>query len=255
MKLIYIALTISFALLLGSCDSNTTNSNPTKEKVTLNVTMNHTFGNDSIDPEVSIHTNSSGNQIKFSKLHYLMTDFVLVNSEGEEIALNSAAAYINMAEGRLEFALPNVPEDDYSELRFLLGVDSMTNHQNPNLFAASSPLNPIINNLYWDWMKGFIFCSVEGYHYKDGQMKGAFAYHIGLDENLMNISIKNNFKVKKGTPLELNFDLASYFESPYLINITENAPITHSDKAADFGLSSKLSKNLLNAFRIKGTNK
>ena len=93
---------------------------------------------------------------------------------------------------------------------------------------------------------------VEGYHFKDGQMKGAFAYHIGVDENLMKINIKNKFKVKKGTPLELNFDLATYFESPNVINLTENAPITHSDKAADFGLSSKLSENLLNAFAIKG---
>ncbi|MFA7326742.1 MAG: MbnP family protein [Candidatus Kapaibacterium sp.] len=74
----------------------------------------------------------------------------LVNSSGEEIVLDSSAAYINMADGRVSFDLPNIPEDDYTELRFLLGVDSTINHQNPNLFAASSPLNPIINNLYWD---------------------------------------------------------------------------------------------------------
>lgn len=246
------AFVISFALLLVSCDNNTTSSEPTKENVTLSVTMDHSFGQEMVDPEVSMHTNSSGNEIRFSKLHYLMTNFVLVNSSGEEIVLDSSAAYINMADGRVSFDLPNIQVDDYTELRFLLGVDSTTNHQNPNLFAASSPLNPIINNLYWDWLNGFIFCSVEGYHYKDGQMKGAFAYHIGLDENLMKIKIKNNFKVKKGTPLELNFDLAAYFESPNVINITENAPITHSDKAADFGLSSKLSENLLNAFSIKG---
>jgi hypothetical protein len=246
------AMVISFALLLVSCESNTTSSEPTNEKVTLSVTINHSFGQETVDPEVSMHTNSSGNEIKFSKLHYLLTNFVLVNSNGKEIIMDSSAAYINLADGRVTFELPDIPEDEYTELRFLLGVDSSTNHQNPNLFAASSPLNPIINNLYWDWMDGFIFCSVEGYHFKDGQMKGAFAYHIGLDENLMKINIKNKFKVKKGTPLELNFDLATYFESPNVINITENAPITHSDKAADFGLSSKLSENLLNAFAIKG---
>lgn len=251
MKIIYFAIAISLTLLLASCDNNSTNSEPIKEKVTLSVTMNHTFGQEIVDPEVSIHTNSSGNQIKFSKLHYLMTNFVLVNSSGEEIVLDSSAAYINMADGRVDFDLQNVPEDDYTEIRFLLGVDSATNHQNPNSFAASSPLNPIINNLYWGWLDGFIFCTVEGYHYRDGQPKGAFAYHIGLDENLMRIKIKDNFKVKKGTPLELNFDLAAYFESPYVIDITENAPITHSDKAADFGLSSKLSQNLLNAFSIR----
>jgi hypothetical protein len=251
MKTIYYTLFIPFALILASCDNNATNSEPIKEKVTLSVTMNHTFGQVTVDPEVSTHTNSSGNEIKFSKLHYLMTNFVLVNSSGKEIILDSSSAYINMSEGRVDFDLHNVPEDDYSEIRFFIGVDSLTNHQSPNLFAASSPLNPIINNLYWDWLKGFIFCSVEGYHFKDGQLKGAFAYHIGLDENLMKIKIKNNFKVKKGTPLELNFDLAAYFESPNVINITENAPITHSDKAADFGLSNKLSQNLLSAFSIR----
>lgn len=108
--------------------------------------------------------------------------------------LDSTAAYINIADGRVDFNLQNVPVDDYIEIRFFLGLDSTTNHQSPNLFAASSPLNPIINNLYWDWMDGFIFWTVEGYHYKDGQMKGTFAYHVGLDENLMRIRIKTNSK-------------------------------------------------------------
>jgi len=252
MKSIIAAIAICFALMLISCESNTTNSDPIKENVTLTVTITHTFGLEDVEPEISIHKNSSGNDIKFSKLHYLLTNFVLINSTGEEINIDSSAAYINLAEGRLSFQLRNIPEDDYTELRFLLGVDSSTNHQNPNLFAASSPLNPIINNLYWDWMDGFIFCSVEGYHYEDNALKGAFAYHVGLDENLMKINIKNNFNVKYGEPLELNFDLSAYFESPNVINITENAPITHSDKAADFGLSSKLSENLLNAFSITG---
>ncbi len=252
MKFYITTIVICFGLFLFGCESNSTNSDPIKENVTLSVTMNHTFGQENVDPEVTMHTNSSGNEIRFSKLHYLLTNFVLVNISGEEIVLDSAAAYINMSDGRVSFELPNIPEDDYTELRFLLGVDSTTNHQDPNLFAASSPLNPIINNLHWGWMDGFIFCSVEGYHYKDGQMKGAFAYHVGLDENLMKINIQNNFKVKKSVPLELNFDLSAYFESPHVINITENAPITHSDKAADFGLSSKLSENLLNAFTIKG---
>lgn len=252
MKTQIITIVICTGLLLFGCNSNTTSSDPINEKVTLSVTMNHTFGPDNVDPEVSVHTNSSGNEIKFTKLHYIMTNFVLVDSEGNELKIDSSAAYINFAEGRLDFDLENIPVGDYSEIRFLLGVDSLTNHQNPNSFSATSPLNPIINNLYWDWMDGFIFCSVEGYHYKEGQMKGAFAYHIGLDENLMRIKINKNFKVQKGIPLILNFDLSAYFESPYVIDITENAPITHSDKAADFGLSSKLSENLLKAFSIKG---
>jgi methanobactin biosynthesis MbnP-like protein len=248
------AIVIISALLFTSCSNNSTSSDTTKEEVTLIVTIDHAFGLETVDPEVSIHTNTSGNEIRFSKLHYLLTNFVLVNSIGEEIVLDSAVAYINMADGRVTFQLPNIPEDDYIGLKFLLGVDSISNHQNPNLFAATSPLNPIINNLYWDWLDGFIFCSLEGYHFKDGQPKGAFAYHIGLDENLMRINIENKFNVKKGTTIKLNFDLAAFFEYPYVINITENAPITHSDKAADFGLSSKLSKNLLNAFTIKGDN-
>jgi hypothetical protein len=252
MKTQFITIVICFGLLLLGCESNTTSSDPIKEKVTLSVTMNHTFGQESIDPEVSVHTNSSGNEIRFSKLHYLMTNFVLVNSSGEEVVLDSSAAYINMSEGRVDFELQNIPEGDYTEIRFLLGVDSLTNHTDPSMFPASSPLNPIINNLHWGWLDGFIFCSVEGYHSKNGEKRGSFAYHIGLDENLMNISIKNDFKIEKDKFIDLIFDLSAYFESPHVINITENAPITHSDKAADFGLSNKLSENLLNAFRMKG---
>ncbi|MCB0701538.1 MAG: hypothetical protein KDC55_02410 [Ignavibacteriae bacterium] len=250
-KTIYIVVFCTILLLLG-CKNDTTNNSPVKENVTLKVTINHKFGQENVVPEVSVHTNSSGNEIKFTKLHYIMTNFVLVDSEGNELKIDSSAAYINMTEGRVDFELGNIPEGNYSELKFYLGVDSVTNHQNPNSFSANSPLNPITNNLYWDWMDGFIFCSIEGYHFKESEPKGAFAYHIGLDENLMIISIKDDFEVRKDKSLELVFDLSAYFEYPYVINISENAPITHSDKAADFGLSSKLSKNLLNAFRIDG---
>lgn len=252
MKIYLNALAFLSLMLLFGCEDNGTSIEPPKENVTLSVKMNHYFGDDLVDPEVSIHTNSSGNEVKFTKLNYILTDFVLINSDGEEIVLDSSAAYINMTEGLVDFVLPNIPVGDYKEMSFLLGVDSTTNHQNSNEFLASSPLNPIINNLYWDMIDGFIFCSVEGFHYKDGQLKGAFAYHVGLDENLMQISIKNEFKVANDIPLELVFDLSAYFESPHVINITENAPITHSNKAADFGLSSKLSENLLNAFKLRG---
>jgi len=238
-------------LVLISCENNTS-IEPPAEKVDLSVFVSHYFGDEVVEPEVSIHTNSSGNDVLFTKLHYLLTDFVLVSSEGEEIEVDSASAYINMTEGLVDFNLPNIPEGSYKEIRFLLGVDSTTNHQNPNSFPATSPLNPIINNLYWNWVDGFIFCSVEGFHYKDEELKGAFAYHVGLDKNLMQIKINDEFQVIKDLPLELVFDLSAYFESPHVINITENAPITHSDNAADFGLSSKLSENLLNAFKLKG---
>ena len=251
MKKTLYTLVLFSLLLLSSCQDNGTSSEPAIENVTLSVKMNHYFGEELVDPEISIHTNSSGNEIRFSKLHYLLTDFVLITSSGDELKLDSSMAYINMTEGNVTFELQNIPEGNYNGIHFLLGVDSTTNHQNPNSFAASSPLNPIINNLYWDWMDGFIFCSVEGFHYKDEELQGSFAYHIGLDENLMNIKIDEPFEVTKDRPLELVFDLSRYFESPNVINITENAPITHSDKAADFGLSSKISKNLLNAFKLK----
>jgi hypothetical protein len=252
MKSIYTALAISILFLLIGCDDNSTSSEPAAEVVALNINIEHYFGDELVEPDISVHTNSSGNEVIFSKLHYLLTDFVLTNKEGEEIIIDSSSAYINMAEGRVDFTLDSVPEGEYIGISFLLGVDSTTNHQNPNKFGASSPLNPIINNLYWDWMDGFIFCSVEGYHYKGGELKGAFAYHIGLDENLMQININDSFTVNKDEVVGLKFDMAEYFESPNVINITENAPITHSDKDADFGLSSKISENLLNAFTING---
>jgi hypothetical protein len=250
MKSIYITLALSLLILNFSCDESSTRSEPVAKNVALEITMTHTFGNEEVEPDISVHTNSSGNEIIFSKLHYLLTEFTLTNEDGDKIEVDSSSAYINMSEGRVKFTLDSIPEGSYSGISFFLGVDSTINHQNPNKFEATSPLNPIINNLYWDWMDGFIFCSVEGYHYKDNELKGAFAYHIGLDENLMEISINNNFNVGDGTPLNIVFDLSEYFETPNIINITENAPITHSDKDADFGLSSKISENLLNAFSI-----
>lgn len=246
-------LLVAISSLVLSCGDSSTSQVEETNFTAIKMNMNHVFGDSDVIVDESIHVNSSGNRIKFAKLHYLLTGFELIKTDGESIKLDSVSAYINLGDDLTSFVIEDIPTGKYSELRFILGVDSITNHQNPNTFPAKSPLNPIINNLYWDWVDGFIFCSVEGYHYgEQNNLLGAFAYHIGKDENIMNIQIDKEFSIEEGKELDLIFDLSAYFESPHLINITENSPITHSNKDVDFGLSSKLSENLLNAFQIKG---
>lgn len=176
---------IACCFLLCSCNKNKPDPIETpKSFVELTVQPTYNASNLFLD---SVYITTEGYKIKFTDLKFFGT--TLKNGSN------------NLAQvGFFDFALSGnyfmkVEKDVnlFSDLQFILGVDSTLNHNDPSTFLNDSPLN--ISNagtMHWGWNPGYIFISVEGK--VDTLVDGIenydhnFSFHVGTDEYLQSKS-------------------------------------------------------------------
>jgi hypothetical protein len=68
----------------------------------------------------------------------------------------------------------SVPVSSYSEVRFSLGIDSLTNVSG----AYGGDLDPT-KGMYWTWNSGYINVKLEGFSPNSQGRNGSFAFHLG----------------------------------------------------------------------------
>jgi len=76
---------------------------------------------------------------------------------------------------------------DHHNMRWGLGVDTASNHLDPNTYPLSHALGNHSPSMHWGWSTGYIFCAVEGLVDIDGNGSydagEYFSLHIGMDTN------------------------------------------------------------------------
>lgn len=124
------------------------------------------------------------------------------------------------------FILEDASDLNFDEVRFSIGIDSLTNYKG----VSDGALDPL-NGMYWTWKSGYINFKLEG-ELKEQSKK--FQYHIGgyqyPEKTLQDISLKCNF-IDSNNLIIITIDLDQLFESlpssfPNVIMSTgENAKI------------------------------
>ena len=181
MKNYYFLFSLLILLALVSCkkDKPTPVETP---KSYVEITVQPTYNSSNLFLD-SVYLTTEGYKIKFTDLKFFGT--TLKNGQ------NSLAQV-----GFFDFALSGnyflKAEQDvnlFSDLQFILGVDSLINHNDPSTFSNDSPLN--ISNagtMHWGWNPGYIFISVEGKAdtLQDGieNYNHNFSFHVGTDDFL-----------------------------------------------------------------------
>jgi hypothetical protein len=131
----------------------------------------------------SVYVTTEGYKIKFTDLKFFGT--TLKNGQ------NSLAqvGFFDFALSGNKFLKVEQDVNLFSDLQFILGVDSLINHNDPSTFSNDSPLN--ISNagtMHWGWNPGYIFISVEGKAdtLQDGieNYDHNFSFHVGTDDFL-----------------------------------------------------------------------
>jgi hypothetical protein len=181
MKTSYFLFFLLLLAVLASCkkDKPTPIETP---KSYVEITVQPTYNSSNLFLD-SVYVTTEGYKIKFTDLKFFGT--TLKNGQ------NSLAQV-----GFFDFALSGnyflkVEQDVnlFSDLQFILGVDSLINHNDPSTFSNDSPLN--ISNagtMHWGWNPGYIFISVEGKAdtLQDGieNYDHNFSFHVGTDDYL-----------------------------------------------------------------------
>ncbi|GAA3628313.1 MbnP family protein [Flavivirga jejuensis] len=179
----YLLLAI-LSLTIASCSDDDI---PVANNVTLE--FNNTFKGttivlgDETSTEATVNTSEAGQVYHFSELKYVITNIRLIKTDGTEIPYNvndldNGATIVDQSKTEtLQYVLSDIPTDDYSKIKFGLGVKTELNTLDevsfPNFYEAAGEND---TEMHWEWGTGYRFTKIEGFYDTDNK---ELSFHSG----------------------------------------------------------------------------
>lgn len=152
----------------------------------------------------TVLTSASGQKHKFKTLKYIISDVVLVKSDGTEYAYHfknpdKGAYIVDQSESTAthNFDMSEIPAGDYTQVKFGIGIspEAFTLGQNGQ---AQFWDKAKASGMSWSWASGYKFVNFEGVYGEN--LDKNFQTHIG---NIGNPSVSNTPNVYKVVTLNL----------------------------------------------------
>jgi hypothetical protein len=166
---------------------------------TVRLRIANQFGKDSLrleQPYATLH----GDSLELSRFVYYLSNVQLTDRNKKVWKQPESYHLLEVGDespSTFEIILKDVPEGEYSEISFAVGVDSLRNHSGDQVGALDTD-----NGMFWMWETGYVFLKAEGFFLRSGEAKKAMVYHIGRDDCYQRTNLKLDSKpltVKKGT--------------------------------------------------------
>ena len=174
----------------------------------LQLRFTHQVGEHPLRLDRFDHRDGAGAAFSVTRFDYLLADFALRDGNGEWLETRDWFALISEETGRLTATISDVPEGVFEALRFRIGVPQSVNRADPARWPDGHPLNPAVNNLHWDWRRGYVYLALEGRWRGTNAAPGGFSYHLGGDGIRMTVEVPVRLDTRRHASLELRFDLA-----------------------------------------------
>jgi hypothetical protein len=273
-KKIKSVLLFSFMLVLAACSKK---DNPAPDFLEgnlapLSVEFDNIVGERTLafDNTVSPYKNAAGESFTISRIQYFISNIKVTTAAGNTFTVNQDSSYflIKGDDKATRFAKVKVPEGDYTNLTFTLGVDSLRSTM--PIDKRTGVLDPAAGGghdgggMYWGWNSGYIFFKFEGNSgvisddvNGDPTGKKQFKYHIGFfggysAPTLNNIKVINVdlrtagiAKVRKDrqSNIHLFVDLMKVFNGKNAFKIAEKPNVMFDD------FTTKIAASLPEMFR------
>ena len=195
------------------------------------------------------YANASGESLSISQLQYFISNIKLRRTDGKEYATNQDDGYFLIQESvpATHMVKLKVPEGDYNQLTFVLGVDSLRNTMNiSKRTGVLDPASSMDNGMYWSWNSGYIFFKMEGESPAapaDPIGNRKFRYHIGgfggysaptinniktISLDLTQSGIAKARKNKKPT-ISVSADILKVFNATTTVSIATHSSVMFSE--------------------------
>ena len=255
MKRFFIVAFIA-TLIISSCKKDATPNYNANVKAPLTIEFDNVVGDQNLILNTGTYTNALGQTFSVSTLKYFVSNISLTRIDGTNYTVPQDSSYFLLDE-----TVPSsntigirIPEGEYKQLNFTLGVDSLRNTM--DISRRTGTLDPagVAAGMYWSWNSGYIFFKMEGDSPNapvDGTGARKFRYHIGgfggmttpMFNNIktfsLSLSAAGNPKVKTGNAPNVhlfvdvlkalngstNISFAAYptiMTSSYSVNVANN---------------------------------
>jgi hypothetical protein len=153
-------LLVLLLIVSASCKKESAPYDPAfRGNLVLN--FNNVVGSEELRLNTGMYTNAAGEEFTVRSLHYFISNISLVKTDGSEYVVPQDSSYFLIEESSSINTMPNlkIPEGEYKELRFIIGVDSLRSTM--DLSKRTGILIPTITT-YFDENSGYIFLNLEG---------------------------------------------------------------------------------------------
>lgn len=115
-------------------------------------------------------------------LRYFVSNIELKTSTGTVFTIPQNDSYFLIDQEKpesLKFTLNGIPEGDYNEISFTIGVDSLRNTKPVGERTGNLDISGTAQGMYWSWNSGYIFVKFEGDSPQSAAADKKYRYHIG----------------------------------------------------------------------------
>lgn len=179
----------------------------------------------------SPYTNTNGETLKINRLNYIVSNIVLIKSDGSEYVYPKEHSYfVISAEGNLKSAmLEDVPAGDYTHIRLGLGVDKQRYLQGETAQQSFWDLAASYE-MTWTWSTGYKFINFEGtFTSAQSPEEKIFQVHQGSNSSTDNyrevtLSLPTTARVRQGELASIHFkvDANTILDGTNKIKLGEN---------------------------------
>jgi hypothetical protein len=242
---VFLAFAVMAALFACGNDEENPSPDPAK-KGTLELKFDNIAGNTDFQLNQP-YTNIKGERFKVDKLLYYVSNISFKAADGREYVVPQDDSYflVNEAVAATQtIRIPNVPEGDYNEVTFMIGVDSLRSTMEPARRTGVLDVGAMDEKMYWTWNSGYIFLKMEGDSESapegpDGRNR--FRFHIGgfggyssaTINNIQKVTLslgrdKAQVRVDRLPSIHIVADIMQVFNGPTQVSIAQNPTVMFS---------------------------
>lgn len=254
------AAMVAAVLFFVSCKKDDDTAPDPDATGTLILEFEHKFGDNALQFGTN-YTNAAGETMTFDLFKYFISNVELVREDNSVYAVPREKSYFLIDHSNintLEARIPDVPVGSYKAVRFIIGVDSLTNSKEADLRTGVLDVSGAAQGMYWSWNSGYIFVKVEGTSPQSTNENKRFRYHIGGFGGYSSPTI-NNIKTTEvsregGAPIPIQkdrnrvahimVDLAVMFNQPNVIAVAESSTTMFN------AFSVRVADNYANMFKL-----
>ncbi len=191
------------------------------------IEFKHTVGNEKVHLDTVTYKNKLYQPYTITKFKYYISNIVLTNINGARVVANAYFLIDESDDLSKQIILPNIPKDEYTNLEFTIGVDSIHNCSG----VQTGALDPM-NGMFWTWNTGYIFLKMEGKSPLSQLPTNLIEYHIGGYKQPTNCIRKISMPLnRKGNQVKINVDVAVLLNSITTIDFTKIPSVTDAKNA------------------------
>lgn len=201
-----------FILVIGFNACN--NNEPTQVDNNIQISVNYKYENNAF-LLFNDYFNEFEQRYRLSFFAFYTSNIALVSENNDTVLIKDVELW-NKAKTNQNI-LANLPEGNYTQIIFGVGVSPALNNTDPNSYPAGHPLN-VSQNTHWNWQQGYRFLNIEG-SIDTTQQGDLFAksilYHVGDNTIYQPVAYPINVKITNTitNQIQLNINVPKVFDN------------------------------------------